>query len=420
MTWFQSKGSVHHQGHLFRKTQIESGFKIHQDQNNSSSYYNLNPLHLKNKERVLRFRERCLGKETEFIGLSSETWAYGRIEIDQRHGLLYCPLLKAGSTFWRRVFFAVRSGRTINTPYDISIGEALGGKPPTLGQSFPENSSARQLFLNDALKVMFVREPYSRLLSGYVDKLFSPNPYFWNLVGKYIIGKFRKNPSAHSLKCGHDVTFQEFVKYVIFTEEHNDTHRDAHFTPTYDQCKPCEIDYNVIGKMETFKEDAAYIFSNMGYNISKNTLRTWAKTAEEDAVADSTKSPFSWWKWIVKCMSLEEAGKRVWRKMQIRGILGKNIKYPFKRQNLKAMPATKFIKTVLKFSGASNKAELKTQKAEALMEAFGQVPKEDVEKLKNLFRPDFDLFGYEAEPGYLFQETSSVPFSPWIFDLKTL
>ena len=333
---------------------------------------------------------------------------------------MYCPLLKAGSTFWRRVFYAVRSGRTIKTPYDVTVEKALGGKPLTLGRAYAVNSTSRHLFLHDALKVMFVRDPYSRLLSGYVDKLFSPNPYFWNMVGKYIIANFRENPSPHSLKCGHDVTFQEFIKYVIFTEANNDTHRDAHFTPAYDQCKPCEIHYNVIGKMETFKQDVAFIFSNMGYNVSKNTLRDWAKTAEDDAITDSTKSPFSWWKWIVKCMTPEEAGKRIWRKMQIRGILGKNITYPLKRHNLKTMPSSKFIKTVFKYRGASDKGELKKQKTEALVEAFGHVPREDLVTLRALFRPDFDLFGYDKEPANSFQKSSSSSLRPWVFDLKTL
>ena len=54
---------------------------------------------------------------------------------------------------------------------------------------------------------MFTREPYSKLLSGYIDKLFAPNPYFWNVIGRFIIQKFRKYPSLRSLECGHDVTF---------------------------------------------------------------------------------------------------------------------------------------------------------------------------------------------------------------------
>ena len=54
---------------------------------------------------------------------------------------------------------------------------------------------------------MFTREPYGKLLSGYVDKLFAPNPYFWKAIGRLIIRKFRKDPSPESLTCGHDVTF---------------------------------------------------------------------------------------------------------------------------------------------------------------------------------------------------------------------
>ena len=56
------------------------------------------------------------------------------------------------------------------------------------------------------LQVMFTREPYSKLLSGYVDKLWAPNPYFWGTVGSHAIKAFRK-PQRSDVRCAHDLTF---------------------------------------------------------------------------------------------------------------------------------------------------------------------------------------------------------------------
>lgn len=66
---------------------------------------------------------------------------------------------------------------------------------------------AVQRFLDVVTKVMFTRQPYSKLLSAYVDKLYSPNPFFWGKIGRHIVRKFRSRPSAKSVACGHDVTF---------------------------------------------------------------------------------------------------------------------------------------------------------------------------------------------------------------------
>ena len=39
--------------------------------------------------------------------------------------------------------------------------------------------------LSKPIRFMFVREPYGRLISAYVDKLLSPNELFWDYFGRY-------------------------------------------------------------------------------------------------------------------------------------------------------------------------------------------------------------------------------------------
>lgn len=95
----------------------------------------------------------------------------------------------------------------------------------------------------DHVRFMFVREPYSRLLSAFVDKLFCPNPYFWKSIGTYIMKNFRTNATEASMNCGHDVTFPEVVKYVIHAQQ-TGKHRDGHFIPTHDHCNLCLVKYH--------------------------------------------------------------------------------------------------------------------------------------------------------------------------------
>ncbi|ESO81926.1 hypothetical protein LOTGIDRAFT_56205, partial [Lottia gigantea] len=216
------------------------------------------------------------------------------ITLHPESQMLYCPVLKVGSTFWRRVLYALDTNTPIHTPYDIPIQKALSAKHANLFSELKTNKVRTEHFLeNESLKMMFVREPFTRLISGYIDKIFAPNPYFWSVIGKYIIRNFRVNATEKSKKCGHDVTFPEFIKYVIHSEATNNTARDAHFTPIYDQCKPCEIKYNVVGKMESFLNDTTFIMNNIGFNITLLHARNHSKHNKKQQKLEALTDAFN-------------------------------------------------------------------------------------------------------------------------------
>ena len=55
-------------------------------------------------------------------------------------------------------------------------------------------------------------------------------------------------------------TFKEFVEYLLRerVEEYND-----HWMPYWLHCHMCEMEYDVIGKMETWDEDIKFITGNI-------------------------------------------------------------------------------------------------------------------------------------------------------------
>jgi len=52
-----------------------------------------------------------------------------------------------------------------------------------------------------------------------------------------------------------DVTFSEFVRYVLWRRDHKGR-VNVHWRPQYDQCRPCHIKYDYIGHYETMHDDA--------------------------------------------------------------------------------------------------------------------------------------------------------------------
>ena len=134
--------------------------------------------------------------------------------------------------------------------------------------------------LGNYTKIVFVRDPLERLVSAYQDKFANGNSsdsggtVYQTGIGTEIIRKYRNRPTELSLKNGHDVTFAEFVSYVI--DEWKDGRRqlDVHWRPVIDLCLPCSMEYDMVGKFETLHRDVDFLLQRLNEsNISRLFIR---------------------------------------------------------------------------------------------------------------------------------------------------
>ncbi|KAK7473840.1 hypothetical protein BaRGS_00034947, partial [Batillaria attramentaria] len=286
----------------------------------------------------------------------------------------YCTIEEASSWTWKRVLGNV-------------YGELRKRRPYLMGEGAKE-------FL-----YTFTREPYSRLLSGYVDKLFNPNTDFGSTYGKFMVTRFRKNATENSIVCGNDVTFPEFVKYFIHVEERRmRRYRYRHFIPTHDHCDFCNVPYKYIGHQSTFLEDTNYILQ-----VINSTFRYKKNYDAEDIDEYSTLHLKRLRPRVVKCMTLDEAARRLWKSFKIWGILSKNQPFPFTMEHTQDLMHFDFTIAAM---DAYAKSEPKTvrdkQREEAMREAFASVPLEDRLEVKKLLHLDFEFFGFDPEPDTVF------------------
>lgn len=305
---------------------------------------------------------------------------------------MYCSIEKVGCTFWKRVFQILSGHKKVSNPFHIKAISAYEGFSTVRGLSFDVIHN----ILRQSKKFIFVREPYERLLSGYVDKLFAPNAAYWSFIGRYTITKFRPSASNLTRTCGHNVTFEEFVNYFIYSQQKNEQ-RDAHFVPNFEHCRPCELDYEYIGKMETFKEDTFHILKQLKLeNVVK--FDDFQKETEVDALMDAIDYVYSMKKSILKCISMREALIRVWRKLQIRGLLSKHVKFP-ETLSSNDITISKVKAEVLKAYQQSGPTSVrKKQRTEAFVEAYSKMPKPLLERLRQAVFVDAKLFGYDQSP----------------------
>ncbi|KAM8931021.1 carbohydrate sulfotransferase 13 [Pelodytes ibericus] len=187
--------------------------------------------------------------------------------VDDAHGLLYCYVPKVACTNWKRVMMVLTGQGKYKDPGQIPANEA---HIPTNLRSLSEFSTSEINYrLRNYLKFVFVREPFERLVSAYRNKFTRTyNTAFHKRYGTKIIERHRRDPSLQALERGDDVTFEEFLYYLVDPMTQKEEPFNEHWERVHSLCHPCIVHYDVVGKYETLEEDARYVLQLIGLGDS--------------------------------------------------------------------------------------------------------------------------------------------------------
>ncbi|XP_039988597.1 carbohydrate sulfotransferase 8-like [Xiphias gladius] len=181
-----------------------------------------------------------------------------RVYVEDRSRLLYCEVPKAGCSNWKRVLMVL--GGSATSTRDIPHDAAHYANHLRRLESYDRAGIAERL--RSYTKVLFVREPFERLVSAFRDKFESPNSYYHPVFGRPIISRYRANASRTALRTGAGVTFREFVQYLL--DVRRPVGMDIHWEPVSQLCNPCLLRYNFIGKFESLEEEANFLLQSLG------------------------------------------------------------------------------------------------------------------------------------------------------------
>nr|XP_022905031.1 LOW QUALITY PROTEIN: carbohydrate sulfotransferase 11-like [Onthophagus taurus] len=214
-------------------------------------------------DQVLRQEELSKGckslKNTTNFDLNS----LDHLLVDHKHKFLYCYVPKVACTNWKRVFMVLTEKTNVTDLMSIPADLAHNEKSLLKLSSLPKKDSLQ--ILNDYTTFLMVRHPFERLLSAYRNKLVGDSlsaRYFQVRIGKYIIKSYRKNPSQRDLDAGDNVTFKEFVRYLL--KEGSGADMNEHWKSVNQLCFPCNVNYTFIGKYERFEDDSKVVLSMIG------------------------------------------------------------------------------------------------------------------------------------------------------------
>ncbi|RUS81481.1 hypothetical protein EGW08_010779 [Elysia chlorotica] len=288
--------------------------------------------------------------------------------------LRWCRVAKVGTTFIKSKFF-----------------------PQTKLQSRNLSKTTLNYLTKHPKTFYFVRDPYSRLVSGFFDKVMTA-PNRWQDIGALVIRTQRPNAREEEIECGSDATFLEFFRYVIWAETTNRT-RNIHFMPMHDLCDVCNKDFDFIGHLETIKEDLPYIVDSVGVTMDTNINIT-------REIAHRMSSIFRVKRSLVKrCLGVYPMMQRVWWFFQARGVIADSIPLAASRAQVQAASTSQLTSWVLQAHHSTHALGSRSaQKRKFLVALFRQIPLSLRLRFVELYSRDFELFQYDPLPHDLYPE----------------
>ena len=174
----------------------------------------------------------------------------------EKYILLYCEILKAGSTTWMKGTFpeiAREMGLKLKTRKDLASYFKV--------KSMDE---LKKILGKDPVSFAIVRHPFERLVSAYLEKSVS-----------WMRGK------------SFEYTLKRVLAEAQTSPDEMYTGMNNHYRPYDAVCLFCDIDYKIISKTETFAEDRSRILEMAGRPevdpVRKNVhggdqIEDWTKT----------------------------------------------------------------------------------------------------------------------------------------------
>ncbi|MCJ8743582.1 hypothetical protein PDJAM_G00095600 [Pangasius djambal] len=198
------------------------------------------------------------------------------ILVNEKHRFLYCYVPKVACSNWKRVL-KVLSGALADVHVQVKMDHHADLL--FLSDFSPEEIRHR---LHHYFKFMFVREPMARLLSAYRNK-FGEIKAYQHKYGAEIIRRYRKGYAKNAKVAGDDVTFAEFVRYLL---DEDLERMNEHWMPISNLCQPCAVQYNFIGSYERLESDAAYVLERVGapQHVQFPERQAWYKPVTKETL----------------------------------------------------------------------------------------------------------------------------------------
>ncbi|XP_060598876.1 carbohydrate sulfotransferase 9-like [Ruditapes philippinarum] len=344
-------------------------------------------------DRLQQFRNQCESYNLLTNNTNSDEGM--KVLYSKQYRLAYRLVPKIGSTFMIQVYSILenngKTGNLLNLPRS-----SIHNKRVDRFRKIISLSS-----LNTYTFLVMARNPYSRLYSAYIDKVYILNNL--NLCSDIHSTLFRKK--ERMFLCKFDISFEQFLEYYL---DKGGSVLSGHYNPILSHKiarKLCNLQNIIIVKQETFSEDMDHVFKSVHvkgkeYDVIYDVMHSKQTKITIGSIVKTVYQRFSSSLSLVTCLTWKEIAKKLWKSFQIQGYINEKSQFPEKKyQNLNDYKSDKYlIKVILqevRRNPLSHEEKIK-QRNEALIKAFTGVDKKYLRKIRELYAMDFNMFQYKT------------------------
>lgn len=229
-----------------------------------SKYNDVEPVEMgaKQRWRLDHLSQACTEEPSNKQITDHSFGLFKRILVDDERKYLYCEIFKAASTSWMKTLVGLTNYTGDYTTFNIrdtGYLEKYGLRYLNTYKNMTEIRHKIEVYF----KFIIVRDPLKRLLSAYRDRFLKTKDraLYRNVIGRKIIEHYRQG-SASPADTMEVVNFNEFVDYTTRNALKSGK-LDPHWNTFQRNCRLCLINYDFIGKLETFNEDSNYILKRI-------------------------------------------------------------------------------------------------------------------------------------------------------------
>jgi len=286
---------------------------------------------------------------------------------DTKHHLVYCPIYKVASGTWTTNFLRLSQfnndlpkWQRFSKIYNASESVARKMFPP------PKGKKEQKKELSQSTKFLVVRHPFDRIISAFKGKIARPDakPRRYRTLQKEIKKKYGENKDEDAK--GLPPTFREYWMYLIDITKNLVHPKDWRVVDCvqayYSVCVPCDVEYNVVIKLETHDADTEFMIRQ--FNLTE------------------LNEPFTMWKH--NSLGANQIGDYDY------------YLYEEPYRNPKKFSSGEFLNNVSS-EEHSDKERKGNDKLEYKKSLFSQLSKEQVLQLYENYRIDFEMFGYTVD-----------------------
>lgn len=185
-------------------------------------------------------------------------------KIDHSHKIIYCKIMKNACTLFSRMLVENSNKNKEFASSGLSIHEYLESDRSPFKLTEYDLGKLKE---DNFFKFVVLRNPFERLVSGYIDKFVKPKAIFESFAEPVIREVQNHLDLEHNISAS--ITFNQFVHYLARTE---DDRLDAHWRPQHTFLDHGLFKFDLIIQFENLTPGLLLLQEKFGFEIKSQVV----------------------------------------------------------------------------------------------------------------------------------------------------